>query len=201
MVHVLNIALLWERFLNYNGRLSSFSRFSRHPFAAAWKKHACKKRTKRKMWIFPVSSQCRGFQWPASVSYHHLGGSSFLPYTPHQQLLSAKSQFSSKKNFGSKTTESFNFRLSTLKTISLTGICSYHCKHFYLPCCHHPSCGRHLSPSESGHPVHLFNSFPALRRRRCHQDFLIYWTLKRSLDLRWLFDPVLHSSLDNLVSE
>jgi len=61
--------------------------------------------------------------------------------------------------------------LSTLKTISLTGICSYYCKHFYLPCCHHPSCARHLSPSESGHPVHLFNSFPALRRRRCHQDF------------------------------
>ena len=49
--------------------------------------------------------------------------------------------------------------LSTLKTISLTGICSYHCKHFYLPCCHHPSCVRHLSPSESGHPVHLFNAF------------------------------------------
>ena len=159
MVHVLNIALLWERFLNYNGRLSSFSRFSRHPVAAAWKKYAWKKRTKRKRWIFPASSQCRGFQWPASVSYHHLGGSSFLPYTPHQQLLSAKSQFSSKKTFGSKTTESFNFRLSTLKTISLTGICSYHCKHFYLPCCHHPSCVRHLSPSESGHPVHLFNAF------------------------------------------
>ena len=33
---------------------------------------------------------------------------------------------------------------------------------------------------------------------RCHLDFLIY-DLKWSLDLRWLFDPVLHSSLDDLV--
>ena len=37
-----------------------------------------------------------------------------------------------------------------------------------------------------------------------HQDLLIYWTrmtydLKRSIDLRWLFDPVLYSSLDDLV--
>ena len=38
----------------------------------------------------------------------------------------------------------------------------------------------------------------------CHQGFFdllnpMIYDLKRSVDIRWLFDPVLHSSLDDLV--